>query len=139
AATGMALVSLQGEFLKVNKALCQLLGYSEEELIRLNFQTVTHPDDLATDVGLVQDLIAGKADRYRMEKRYIHRDGHIVWVNLSVSVVRKSDGHASYFISQVQDITENKAIAARLQSESSLLRTILDNLPDYIYVHDRES
>ncbi len=139
AATGMALVSLQGEFLKVNKALCQLLGYSEEELIRLNFQTVTHPDDLATDVGLVQDLIAGKADRYRMEKRYIHRDGHIVWVNLSVSVVRKSDGHASYFISQVQDITENKAIAARLQSESNLLRTILDNLPDYIYVHDRES
>jgi PAS domain S-box-containing protein len=139
AATGMALVSIQGGFLKVNKALSNLLGYSEEELTRLDFQTITHPDDLDADLGLLNDVLKGNIDHYRMEKRYIHRQGRIVWANLSVSVVRKVDGKASYFISQIQDITETKAAAANLQSERNLLRTILDNLPDYIFVRDRES
>jgi PAS domain S-box-containing protein len=139
AAIGMALVSTQGVFLKVNKALCSLLGYSEEELTRLDFQTVTHPDDLDAGLSLVNDVLSGRTDHYQTEKRYIHREGRLVWAILSVSVVRKADGKASYFISQIQDITQNKAVAARLQEESNLLRTILDNLPDYIYVRDRES
>ncbi|HEX2861141.1 MAG TPA: PAS domain S-box protein, partial [Lacunisphaera sp.] len=139
AATGMALVSTQGEFLKVNKAFCHLLGYSEQELRRLTFQTVTHPDDLNSDLNLVDSILSGKADHYRMEKRYIHREGRVVWAHLSVSVVRKADGKASYFISQAQDITEAKAVAAKLQAETNLFRTVLDNMPDLIFVRDRES
>jgi PAS domain S-box-containing protein len=139
AATGMALVSLNGDFLKVNKALCRLLGYSEEELTRLTFQAVTHPDDLDSDLGHVNSILSGKSDHYRLEKRYIHREGRVVWGNLTVSVVRKTDGKASYFISQVQDITEAKAVAAALHAETNLFRTILDNTPDLIFVRDRES
>ncbi len=139
AATGMALTSTRGEYLKVNQALCDLLGYTEQELTRLTFQSVTHPDDLAANQTLIEDAVAGKIDHYQMEKRYIHRHGHVVWVQLSASVVRKADGKVSYLISLVQDITQAKENASSLQAERNLLRTILDNLPDYIYVRDRES
>ena len=139
AVTGMALVSVQGDFLKVNKALCRLLGYDVEELTRLNIRNVTHPDDVPLGLNLMEEVLAGKRDHYQIEKRYLHREGQVVWVQLGVSAVRKSDGQVSYFIGQVQDISETKAIAAKLQAESNLLRTILDNLPDYIYVRDRES
>jgi diguanylate cyclase (GGDEF)-like protein/PAS domain S-box-containing protein len=111
---GIALVSLDGGFTRVNQALCDLLGYEASELIAKTFQEITHPEDLDIDLENVRQVVAGDLRSYEMEKRYFHRDGHIVWVLLSVSLVRDSDGEPLYFISQIQDISERKQLEQRL-------------------------
>ncbi|HEX3728398.1 MAG TPA: ATP-binding protein, partial [Opitutaceae bacterium] len=116
AGIGMALVRLDGRFLRVNRALCGIVGYGEAELLATDFQGITHADDLEKDLGLVHDLIGGKVDTYRLEKRYIHRAGHVVWVTLTVSLVRKADGAASHFISQIEDTTARKLLEVELKS-----------------------
>jgi len=115
AAIGMAIVAPNGAWLKVNKALCAIVGYSEQELMSKTFQDITHPDDLNEDLMLVNRLLAGHIDTYQMEKRYLHRDGHIIHVLLSVSLVRDQEENPLFFISQIQDITQRK----RLESELS--------------------
>lgn len=107
-AIGMALVSPQGQWMQVNKALCKLLGYSQESLLTLTFQQITHPDDLSADLKLLDDLYHGRIPSYSMEKRYIRSDGEIVWTLLVVSVVRDHQQQPLYFISQVEDINELK-------------------------------
>src|SRR3546814_2248493 len=89
---GFALVSTDGRWLRVNRAISRLLGYSPEELSKLNFQKLTHPDDLEADLQLVDDLIAGRRENYRLEKRYVRKDGSIVWGLLSVSMSRDERG-----------------------------------------------
>lgn len=120
AAIGMALVAPDGRWLRVNPALCELTGYSEEELLDLTFQELTHPDDLATDLALSQQLLAGELRTYQLEKRYIHKRRHIVWVLLSVSLVREADGVPLYFISQIQDVTARKQMERRTAVFSAL-------------------
>lgn len=115
AALGMALVSTKGRWLRVNSALCAMVGYVEHELLSIDFQTITHPDDLAKDLDHVRALLDGKIDTYQMEKRYFHKNGDIVWVLLSVSLVRSSDGTPVHFVSQIQDISAQKATLAALQ------------------------
>ncbi|MBT0177910.1 PAS domain S-box protein, partial [Listeria seeligeri] len=88
AALGMALVSLEGRWLDVNDALCRILGYPREELLQVDFQRLTHPDDLQADLALVHDLLAGRRNHYHLEKRYLDRDGRVIWTRLSVSLVR---------------------------------------------------
>ncbi|MFL6575557.1 MAG: PAS domain S-box protein [Povalibacter sp.] len=105
---GIALVSPDGAWLRVNQSLCDLVGYSEEELLRTNFQAITHPDDLAADLGLVKNVLAGSLRRYELEKRYLHRRGHVIWVTLSVSLVRDEDDKPLFFVSQIQDISARK-------------------------------
>jgi two-component system cell cycle sensor histidine kinase/response regulator CckA len=107
AAIGMSLVSLDGHWLKVNQSLCDLVGFSEEELLALSFQDITHPDDLQEDLDYVEQLIAGEIDAYQMEKRYIRKDGSVVPVLLSVSLVRDRDGAPARFVSQIQDRTSD--------------------------------
>ena len=124
AAQGMALVSLEGHFVQVNDALCRMIGYSEAELLAIDFQTVTHPDDLAADLGNLTDLLEKRADSYQMEKRYIHKDGRIIWVLLSVSIVRADSGEPIQFVAQILDITEKHEaeavlIGARRQAEAA--------------------
>lgn len=114
ASIGMALVGVDGAWLRVNKALTRIIGYSEDELLSKTFQDITHPDDLEADLGHVEQLLRGDITSYDMEKRYFHRDGHIVWVLLSASLVRHAYGHPLYFISQIQDITERKRLEAKL-------------------------
>ena len=106
---GESIVDIDGKYLRANGALCALVGYPEAELIGKTFQEITHPDDLDADLALVERTLAGEISSYEMEKRYIHKLGHDVWVQLSVSLVRASDGRPSYFISQIQDISERKA------------------------------
>ena len=106
---GTALVSLDGRWLRVNASLQRLLGYSAAELSKLTFQDITHPDDLATDLAHVEELLAGQIPGYQMEKRYIRKDGGEIWILLSVSLVRDEAGRPLYFISQIQDISERKA------------------------------
>ncbi|WP_114193271.1 diguanylate cyclase [Edaphovirga cremea] len=107
-AIGMALVSPQGNWLQVNKSLCMLLGYSPEHLKKLTFQEITHPDDLSTDLEKLTDLLDGNIQNYQMEKRYLRKDGEMVWALLAVSLVRDADHQPLYFISQIEDISELK-------------------------------
>ena len=116
AAVGMALVTLEGGFHKINDAFCGIVGYSAEELVATDFQTITHPDDLEKDLALLQKLLAGEIQTYGMDKRYFHKDGRLVWVHLSVSLVRTPDGSPKHFIAQVQDQT------ARIEAQDALER-----------------
>ncbi|MBN9689264.1 MAG: PAS domain S-box protein [Verrucomicrobia bacterium] len=127
-AIGMALVNLDGQWLQVNKTLCDIVGYSQEELLGRTFQEITHPDDLESDLANVRKILAGELSYYHMEKRYRHKDQRLVWVLLSVALVRKVDGTPLYFVSQVQDITSRKhseeQIAASLREKEVLLKEI---------------
>ncbi|NQE60853.1 PAS domain S-box protein [Caulobacter sp. RHG1] len=116
AAVGIALVSPEGGFARVNSAYCDIVGYSAQEMLAVDFQTITHPDDLDKDLGLLQQLVAGAIPNYHMDKRYIRKDGAIVWVRLSVSMVANSDGSPKHFIAQVQDLT------ARVEAQEALER-----------------
>ncbi|HWQ38809.1 MAG TPA: EAL domain-containing protein [Burkholderiales bacterium] len=107
-AIGMALVAPDGRWLEVNRALCRITGYSAEELRATNFQSITHPDDLATDLEQVRRMLAREIDSYQLEKRYIRKDGGIVWISLGVSLLWTPDGQPRHFISQIQDITQRK-------------------------------
>lgn len=106
AGIGMALVATDGSWLQVNSTLCNILGYSESELMELTFQDITHPEDLDKDLALLNEVVEGKREFYQMEKRYFHKDGHIIHVLLSVSVVRNIDQTIKNFISQIIDITD---------------------------------
>lgn len=118
AAIGMALVSPQGAWLRVNRSLCELVGYSEQELLGSNFQAVTHADDLGNDLANLYRLMQGETPTSQVEKRYVHRQGQIVWALNSVSLVRDSDNNPTHYIFQIQDITERKRAEAALQSLS---------------------
>jgi PAS domain S-box-containing protein len=108
AAHGMALVAPDGRWLRANSALCNILGYSEEELLATNFQSITHPEDLGRDLDHLRRLLAGGASMYQTEERCIHKQGHVVWTLLSMSPVRNASHHAVHFVVQIQDITERK-------------------------------
>jgi diguanylate cyclase (GGDEF)-like protein/PAS domain S-box-containing protein len=105
---GMALVGLNGRWLKVNPAICNILGYSETDLLEIDFQTLTYSEDLHTDLLHVNQLLQGEISSYEMEKRYIHKNGSTIWALLSVSLVRNRDGSPDFFVSQVQDISARK-------------------------------
>lgn len=114
AGIGMALVALDGRWMRVNAALCHMLAYSEEELLRTTFQAITHPEDLASDLNSVSDLLLGRIHRYCREKRYLTKAGSVVWVQLTASLIRDDDGSPLHFVSQIEDIS------ARKQSEVAL-------------------
>lgn len=105
---GIAVVSLGGQFIQVNRALCDIVGYSREELEALSFQAITHPDDLSLDLANAKRLLAGEIRSYQMEKRYIRKDGQAVWIQLTGTVLRDTRNEPLYFIAQVEDITDRK-------------------------------
>ena len=102
AAIGMALVAPNGRFLRVNRSLCEITGYPEKELLERTFQDITHPDDLNLDLDYAGRLLRGEIETYQMEKRYFHKNGAIVWIHLSVSLVRADDSTPLFFISQIK-------------------------------------
>lgn len=120
---GMALVSLEGHWLKVNKALRDMVGYTEEELLHSDFQTITHPDDLEQDLQNVKQLSEGKIKFYRMEKRYIRKDKKETWILLTVSLIRNEVGEPLYYIAQIQDINDKKKAEQELS-----FKAYFDNL-----------
>ena len=115
AAIGMALISPTGKFIKVNSSLCQLLGYQAAELLPKGFQDITHAEDLDADLEFTRQMLADEIKTYQMEKRYIHSLGHLVWVQLSVSLVRDEIENPLYFISQIQDISDRRNAERELQ------------------------
>src|SRR2546423_994510 len=118
AAIGMALVSPQGAWLRVNRSLCDLIGYDEAELLNSNFQSVTHAEDVANDLANLYRLMQGEVPTCQVEKRYVHKSGQIVWALNNVSLVRDADNAPVHFIFQIQDITERKRVEAALQNLS---------------------
>lgn len=108
AAVGIANVAPNGRWLRVNDKLCEIVGYTREELLSLTFQDITHPEDLDTDLEHVRRMLEGSIQTYTMEKRYIRKDRSRIWVNLIVSLMRRPLGEPGYFVSVIEDITERK-------------------------------
>src|SRR5260221_1591267 len=133
AAIGMALVGTDGRWIRVNRALTGIVGYTAEELLATTFQAITHPDDLGADMDLVRQMLAGSRTNFDMEKRYFHKDGHIVWVLLSVSLVRDDAGRPMYFVSQIQDITARKDAESQLVDSEFRYRTIANLVPGFVF------
>lgn len=131
-AIGMALISLDGKWLKVNFNVCEVLGYSEEELSEKIWQEITHPDDLQTDLNYVAKMVAGEIETYNMEKRYFHKNGNIVWADLFVSLVKDKNGLPLYFISQIKDITDQIRAEEELRIKKQLLSSVMETQQELI-------
>ncbi|WP_248746145.1 PAS domain S-box protein [Pseudomonas sp. MWU12-2037] len=116
APTGIAAVAGNGSFLSLNSAFCSIVGYDADELMTLSFQDITHPDDLDSDLNLLRQLNRGEIDRYQLEKRYRHKDGSSVWVDLHVAKLLSVDGDLEYYIATVQNIQRRKETEASLQA-----------------------
>ncbi|MEA5402010.1 PAS domain S-box protein [Arcicella sp. DC2W] len=134
AAIGMALLDIDGKWLKINQTLCHIIGYSEEELYQLTFQEVTHPDDLKADLDLVQELIDGKRSHYQMEKRYIHKKGHNVYIILAASLVRNQSNQPLYFISQIIDITQQKNAEQEIKALLDVTKDQNERLKNFAHI-----
>ncbi len=136
AGIGMALVGLDGSWLKVNAAVCAIIGYDEATLLKKTFQDITHPDDLATDLAHVQELLSGRSNHYQMEKRYFHRDGRVVWVRLTGSLVRDAVGAPVHFIAQIEDIDEQKRMLRQLAESREQLANVFAAMAEGLVLHD---
>jgi len=144
-AIGMTLVSPQGKLLQVNKALCNLLGYEADYLTTLTFQEITYQEDLGKDLTLFQQLLDDEIQSYTMEKRYLCRNGEIVWALLAVSLVRDEDHNPLYFISQIEDINDlkhtemtNKRLSEALHEEKELLHITLNSINEAVISTDSD-
>lgn len=125
AAIGMAVIAKDGSWIEVNEKVCEITGYTKEELSQLSFQDITHPDDLSLDLDLVQELLDGKRRHYQLEKRYIRKNGEIAYVLLGASVIRDDQGNFVHFVSQIVDISKRKK--AEFKSKELLDATIDQN------------
>ncbi|MBZ0335621.1 PAS domain S-box protein [Marinobacter sp. AL4B] len=139
AAQGMALVSLEGRWMDVNEAITKLFGYSREALLGTDFQTLTHPEDLVSDLALLNDLLAGRIDQYQMKKRYYRRDGSVMHALLSVGLVRDENRRPLHFVSQVQDISVEHQALQELEENGAFLLQLFDSLADAVLVIDRDT
>ncbi len=119
AAIGMALVNLEGRFMQVNDALCGILGYTQAELQQKTFQDITHADDLEAGLALMQELLTGTHGSYQVEQRCLYKDGRVIWILLSGSAVRDANGKVLYFVAQIQDITERRALLNKLALQAT--------------------
>ena len=128
AAIGMALVAPDGTWLRVNRSLRDMTGYSEAELLKMRFQDITHPDDLHLDLENVEKLLCGAVVTYQMEKRYFHKSGSVVWGLLSVSLVCDEGSKPLFFISQIQDITARKQNEEKLAMAAAEIKRLRHGL-----------
>ena len=151
---GMAIVDLDGYWVEVNDRLCQILGYSKEEFKKKTFYEITYSEDLEEDLMNKERLVKGEAPGFSMEKRYIHKDKSLVWVLLSVSLVRNSQGEIQHYVSQIIDISERKKMeeenrllieennrnkAMQLNEVKNIYRLLADNIIDLVCLHSLDS
>lgn len=133
---GKAIFDMQGCLLKVNDALCEMLGYSVDEFNKLTVVQLSHPEDLITDNIFFDEILARKRDSYQLEKRFIHKDGHLVYTILAVKVIFDAEGEANYGISQIIDITKRKEAEKAIQEDDEIFDQFLENSPIYVFFKD---
>jgi PAS domain S-box-containing protein len=133
---GMSVTSPEKIWLEVNHSLCQMLGYSKEELRGLTWVDLTYPEDIEKNLKLFAELSEGKLDRYEIEKRLVRKDGTLLYITLSVVCERNSDGSLHHLLTSYVDVTARHLAEETIKQEHTLLRTLIDNLPDAVYVKD---
>jgi PAS domain S-box-containing protein len=147
AEVGLALVSPAGKLLKVNEQFAAMVGYSSHDMVAagFDFQRIIYADDLASDLEQMRQLLTGAADSYNLEKRYLHKDGHCVWVHVSVRLVRDEGQRPDYFVSAIIDVSRRKAAEISLQQaktelerSEALLRRVIDAMPHIVIVKDAQ-
>lgn len=140
AAMGVAQVDLaNGRFVRVNRRFCQILGFTADELLATDIQSVTHPDDISASKAVVQQLATRAFPEYALEKRFRHKDGRVVWGRLNVATMSEEGGTAAFAIGTLEDITERKQAEEALKEEHEFNARVLDSVVDHIAVVDRES
>lgn len=141
---GLALVGRDFRLLKVNRALCQMVGYSAEALQQMSFPDITHPDDVASDLGLAERLFRGELPFFKLQKRYIKKDGEIVWANLTASVIHDRDGEPRYGLGMIEDITDFKrteeelAVSKALRESEEKYQRIVETMTEGVWVLDQD-
>ncbi|HXT40198.1 MAG TPA: PAS domain S-box protein [Candidatus Angelobacter sp.] len=135
---GIAQTGLEGRFVKANRRFCEMLGYAPEELLQWNFRDVTFSEDIGRDLESIRKLLAGEIQHDRIEKRYVRKDGKIVWVSRTASLRRDASGTPEHFLVVVEDITERRQAEEGLAAEKQFFDTAIDALPGIFYLFDRE-
>lgn len=130
---GNSLTTLDGHFLRVNSALCNLLGYSKEELFKMNFQQLTHPEDLKENIELLDFTLKSGNSSCQLDKRYIGKDGRIIYVSTNISILKDTNGNPYRFVAQVIDITKQKKDEEKLKATELRLSSLLNNLSDIVF------
>jgi diguanylate cyclase (GGDEF)-like protein/PAS domain S-box-containing protein len=134
---GMAVTTPGKNWIEVNDRLCQIFGYSKQELAQLTWAEITHPDDLEANVQLFDQLISGEIDSYEMEKRYIRKDKSVVYTNIYATCYRNPDGKVRHLLTSVLDITERKLAEAALHENEIIFSSFLENSPVYVFFKDK--
>jgi len=135
-AIGMCLVSLDGKWIKVNKEMCQIIGYDEDELLQRESKDITHIDFHKSDLQFVNQLLTGEKEYYRTEKKYIHKSGREIWVEINVALIKDEFGKPLYFVDQVEDITNDKLMANQLKENVEILKLFVENSPATLAMFD---
>lgn len=138
AAVGIAHVAPDGRWLRMNRRLCEIVGYSQEELLVRTFQDITLAADLGTDLEYVRRMLADEIPIYSMEKRYLRKDGGLVWINLTVALVRRGDGRPDYFISVIEDIQRRKEAELALAERETQYRAVIETTADGFWMLDEQ-
>ena len=128
---GMGMGDLTGRIVKINSVFCDIIGYTAQEALALDFRALTHPDDIDSGLSYMSRLMSGEIRSHQTEKRYIRKDGAVIWVRLSVSLARGEDGAPKHFIGQIQDLTDQRAIENRY-------RLMAENATDIIVSSDMQ-
>ena len=131
---GMALGSPEGNFIKVNQSLCNSLGYSQSELLKMKFHEITHPDDLEANISLIQEIVRGERTSYETEKRYFSKSGEVIHVYLTVTAVKKLDGELSHLMAQIVDITSRVEASNKLKGLLELTTSQNNSLMNFAHI-----
>ena len=136
AAIGITHLTLDEQWISVNQRYCEITGYSREEILQLKVEHLTHPEDVPASLEFIRRIRCGELPEYKMEKRYIRKNGNVIWVNLTVSIVRSATGDPLYLVGFIEDITQRRDAQTEASKSLSLLRATLESTADGILVVD---